>query len=134
VERVPAPVVIALLLNHHRVFMTQRNAPKPLAGEWEFPGGNVEMEEPPVDALRRELIEELELPVRRLILFGAYSHLYEFPEGPVHYVLLAYRANVRDGAWARAGRWMGAEALEAASVVAGSVPIVSDLLTAHLVR
>lgn len=133
-ERVPIPVAIAVLLNRRRVFLLQRPSDKPLAGQWEFPGGKVEVGEPPEDALRRELREELGLAVNRLTVIGAYSHVYDLPAGPTHYVLLAYRAGVRDGPWSRAGRWMDARALVAAEVVAGSRPIVRDLVESRLVR
>ena len=132
-ERVPIPVVVALLRNRGRVFLLRRARGRPLAGQWEFPGGKIEVGEAPVKALRRELREELGLRVGRLALFRTYSHVYDLPEGPVHYVLLAYRADVRDGVWSSAGRWMAARALRAANVVAGSRPIVEDLLAAKAV-
>ncbi len=133
-DRVPIPVVIALLLDRRRVFMMRRPRTKPLAGQWEFPGGKVEVGEPPVDALRRELREELGLEVRRLTLFGAYSHVYALPGAPVHYVLVAYRANVRDGAWSRRGAWIDADAAKGFAIVAGSRPIIADLIAARLLR
>jgi len=132
--RVPIPVVIAILLNRRRVFMVKRGRTRPLPNQWEFPGGKVEVGEPPEAALRRELREELDLKAGRLVLFGAYSHVYDLPEGPVHYVLLAYRANVRDGGWSHSGLWMDARALEKARVLEGSRPIVSDLVDARLVN
>jgi len=133
-ERVPIPVVLAILTDRGRVFVMKRSRSKPLAGQWEFPGGKVEVDEEPVAGLRRELREELGLRVGRLALFGAYSHVYELPEGAVHYVLLAYRAGARDGAWSRKGRWMDARTLAAANVVDGSRPIARQLLASRLVR
>jgi mutator protein MutT len=41
------------------VLITRRPAGKHLAGLWEFPGGKVSPGEDPVDALRREIAEEL---------------------------------------------------------------------------
>lgn len=131
--RVPIPVVVAILLNRRRVFMIRRDRTRRLPNQWEFPGGKVEAGEPPEAALRRELREELELRVGRLSFFGAYSALYDFPEGPMHYVLLAYRTNVRDGRWSERGRWMDVRALKTARVVQGSRALVLDLVQPRLV-
>lgn len=133
-NRVPIPVVAAVLLNRGRVFLMKRPKSKPLPGQWEFPGGKVEAGEPPVAALRRELREELGLRVPRLVLFDTNAHVYDLPGGPVHYVLIAYRANVRPAAWANRGSWMDARALGRAPIVAGSRSIVSRLLASRLVR
>ena len=133
-DRVPIPVVVAVLLNRGRVFLMKRPRSKPLAGQWEFPGGKVELGEPPTVALRRELREELGLRVGRLVLFAANAHVYELPGGPVHYVLIAYRANVRPGPWSRRGAWTDANAAKRRTIVAGSRPIVADLVAAKLLR
>ena len=42
-----------------RVLAARRTAPPALAGGWEFPGGKVERGESEVDAVRREIAEEL---------------------------------------------------------------------------
>lgn len=54
-------VVAALIRREGRVLVSQRLAGKHLAGLWEFPGGKPEPGESDVDALRRELDEELGL-------------------------------------------------------------------------
>lgn len=133
-DALPIPVVIAVLVNRHRVFMVRRARTRPLPNQWEFPGGKVEVGEPLVHALRRELREELGLRAGSFVLFGAYSAVYDLPEGLEHYVLLAYRANVREGTWSRRGRWMDARALRSARVVEGSRALVSDLVRARIVR
>ena len=57
-------VVAAALINEDdEVLLAQRPAGKRLAGKWEFPGGKVEENESPEEALIRELHEELGIKV-----------------------------------------------------------------------
>jgi 8-oxo-dGTP diphosphatase len=55
----PVPVCCVLLEQDGRVLIAQRPAGKHLAGEWEFPGGKIEANETPAEALTREITEEL---------------------------------------------------------------------------
>jgi 8-oxo-dGTP diphosphatase len=59
----PAPplvlVAAAVVIERARVLLTQRKTGTHLAGAWEFPGGKVEPDEDPRDALVRELREEI---------------------------------------------------------------------------
>ena len=56
-------VSAAVIRDGPRVLMVRRGAGKPHAGCWEFPGGKVEADETPQQALRRELHEELGVEV-----------------------------------------------------------------------
>ena len=55
----PALVVAGALCQSGQILIAQRPEGKPGAGLWEFPGGKIEAGEGPVEALRRELAEEL---------------------------------------------------------------------------
>jgi 8-oxo-dGTP diphosphatase len=52
-------VVAALIVRDGRILIGQRPLDQPMALKWEFPGGKIEPGEEPIDALRRELMEEL---------------------------------------------------------------------------
>ncbi|MDO9394278.1 MAG: Nudix family hydrolase [Methylotenera sp.] len=48
------------------VLLAERPLGKPWAGYWEFPGGKIEADEMPEQALKRELLEELGITVKSL--------------------------------------------------------------------
>ncbi len=68
----------ALVDPDNRVLLAQRPPGKSMAGLWEFPGGKVETEERPEEALIRELNEELGITVREPCLapLSFASHTY----------------------------------------------------------
>jgi 8-oxo-dGTP diphosphatase len=61
-------VVAAIIIKDGQVFATQRGYGE-FKGWWEFPGGKIEPEESPQEALKREIREELdaEVEVRELL-------------------------------------------------------------------
>ena len=58
-RRAPTIVVAGALCQRGKVLIQKRPEEKPSAGWWEFPGGKIEEGETPLEALRRELQEEL---------------------------------------------------------------------------
>jgi len=71
-------VAVALVDADGRVLIAQRPEGKNMAGLWEFPGGKIERDECPEDALIRELREELGIAVKEACLapFTFASHNY----------------------------------------------------------
>ena len=71
-------VVAALVRDGQgRILLTQRRADQPMGLLWEFPGGKVEPGEPPVDALARELAEELGCRASVGAIFEVVFHRYD---------------------------------------------------------
>ena len=72
-------VAAALVDADDRVLIAQRPKGKPLAELWEFPGGKIDGDERPEDALIRELAEELGIAVKPACLapLSFVSHAYE---------------------------------------------------------
>jgi len=57
-------VVAGAVVRDGRLLAVRRTRPPELAGRWELPGGKVDQDESPADALARELREELGVRVR----------------------------------------------------------------------
>lgn len=90
----PSPLLVsaAVLIEDGRVLLTQRKRGKHLAGSWEFPGGKVEANEDPRDALVRELREEVGVDVSVGDIVEVTFHRY--PSRSV--LLLFYEAARKD--------------------------------------
>jgi 8-oxo-dGTP diphosphatase len=86
-------VAAAVVLRDRRVLLTQRKVGSHLAGAWEFPGGKVELDEDPRDAVKRELREELGVEVDIRDILDVTFHRY--PEKSV--LLLFYEASLAKG-------------------------------------
>jgi len=131
----PVLVVAGALLDDlarpTRLLSARRAQPVSLAGRWEFPGGKVEPGEDPVDAVHRELREELGVRVR----LGS-EVVAPHPAGwrlSERYVMRLWTAQVTAGEpqpliehdelrWLAAGDWLAVPWLDA------DVPIVRALI------
>lgn len=87
------PVVTGLIRKGDKILVGQRPVGHTLAGQWEFPGGKIERNETPEEALIRELREELAIEAEIGELKLASTHTY----GDTGIVILFYEVQFWKG-------------------------------------
>lgn len=103
-------VAAAIIINHNKLFATQRGYGKFKDG-WEFPGGKIEDGETPQQALRREIKEELdtEIEVRELVD----TVEYDYPD--FHLSMECFACTVKSGDLVlkehESAKWLGKDEL-----------------------
>jgi mutator protein MutT len=120
-------VAAALIDGRGRVLIAQRPPGKHLAGMWEFPGGKVEPGEAPIDALRRELLEEVGIAIETPRPLLRLRHIYSYGEVLLDvWVVRRYRGEPRslDG---QALRWCSRASLGTAGLLPADRPIIGAL-------
>lgn len=118
-------MVGAALVRDGRVLASRRTEPPRLAGLWEFPGGKVEPGESDVQALVRELCEELQVCVEVGDRLGGDLLIGETA------VLRVYLCTLLAGEPALvdhdAHRWLAADELLAVPWIPVDLPLVEQL-------
>jgi 8-oxo-dGTP diphosphatase len=69
-------VSAAVIIENAKLLVTQRPSQSHMSGFWEFPGGKVEPNESPQQALVREIQEELGIPIGVLDILDVVFHQY----------------------------------------------------------
>ena len=75
--RVAVAIIERIVDGQQQVLFAQRPTGKAYAGYWEFPGGKIEGNESVIDALVREIDEELGIHVRSATLWRSERFSYE---------------------------------------------------------
>jgi 8-oxo-dGTP diphosphatase len=57
---------------------------------WEFPGGKIQPQENPLEALHREIMEETGLTINTPRLLGVHTHFWQIREGMQQTFILVY--------------------------------------------
>lgn len=121
----------ALLDMQGRVLIAQRPAGKHMAGGWEFPGGKLQVDEAPLDGLRRELVEELGVTVQRADWLVSCEH--DYPDRRV--LLELWTVTAFDGPPqsldGQALRWVKLSDLDSAGLLPADGPLVIALLNKY---
>jgi 8-oxo-dGTP diphosphatase len=81
--------VVAVIVNSdNQVLLTKRNI-QPFLGEWVMPGGKIDLGEPIMEALKREVREEVGLEVEVDRLIDVFEHVTP-GEDNYHFIILYY--------------------------------------------
>ncbi|HPV23190.1 MAG TPA: NUDIX domain-containing protein, partial [Casimicrobium sp.] len=75
--RVAVAIIERVVDGEYQVLFAQRPVGKAYAGYWEFPGGKIESGESVIEALIREIDEELGIQVRSATLWRTERFSYE---------------------------------------------------------
>lgn len=88
-EHIVTSVVAVIIDEQERVLLTKRSI-QPFKDMWVMPGGQIDLGEPIMAALRREVDEEVGLDVEPGSLIDVFEHVTP-GEDNCHYIILFYR-------------------------------------------
>ena len=122
-------VAAGMFTSEHGFLAMKRSEGEPKAGKWEFPGGTIEKNESPEDALIRELSEELNVQARIVKKVGVWAHTYPFLHVEIHGFIVETE-NVDDIQLSVHSemKWISKEEDLTLDWLEADIPIVEDLL------
>ncbi len=110
-----------------RFLLAQRPQGKVYAGYWEFPGGKVEPGESPLQALQRELHEELGIEVTVAHPWLIREFDYEHADVRLHFFRVRGWRGEPHGREAQAFAWQRVEAIDVSPLLPANGPILNAL-------
>ena len=124
------PVVCAIIEQDDQVLCALRSERMSLAGKWEFPGGKLELNELPEEALIREIKEELNISIKIIeaLPISEYSYV---PEKVIR--LIPFKCVIQNNETPVATehaelRWVKKEDLQKLNWAEADVPIVLNYI------
>ena len=119
-------VVAAIIRDKDKIFATQRGYGEFKDG-WEFPGGKIEEGETPQDALKREIMEELDTEIKEGELIDTIE--YDYPT--FHLSMDCFWAEVITGHLvlkeAEAAKWLTKEQLDSVDWLPADVTLIDKI-------
>ena len=114
-----------------RVLIAERLGGGPFQGLWEFPGGKIGDGETAVEALSRELAEELGIDVRACASFMNLRHEYDDRIVTIEFFIVSEWLSEPVGREGQALRWVSRRHLNAGELLPADVPVVEALRQHH---
>jgi mutator protein MutT len=130
----PVPAVGAITFHRGNVLLVQRGR-KPNIGKWTLPGGVVELGENPVEALKREILEECGISVEIGDVVEVVNRVIPDESGRIqyHYIIIDYVAKYKGGVLKPASdildaRWVSLEEIEKYDLTEGLIPVIQKAI------
>ena len=114
-----------------RILIAERLGGGPFHGLWECPGGKIAEDETAVQALSRELAEELGIEVTSCATFMNLRHEYDDRIVTIEFFLVNDWASEPVGREGQALRWVPREQLNAEELLPADVPVIEALQRNH---
>ena len=119
-------VVAAIIRDKDKIFATQRGYGEFKDG-WEFPGGKIEEGETPQDALKREIMEQLDTEIK----VGELIDTIEYDYPTFHLSMDCFWAEVITGHLvlkeAEAAKWLTKEQLDSVDWLPADVTLIDKI-------
>lgn len=125
-------VAVGVVLRRTDTFVCLRPEDKHQGGKWEFPGGKVDAGESPLQALSRELGEEIGIDVEQASPLIEIRHDYGDKTVVLHVFVVEHFSGEPFGKEGQAGKWLAIDALHNDDFPAANVAII-DALKAHFI-
>ena len=121
-------VVAALILKDEKILICQRTRHQPMPLKWEFPGGKIEPEEQPEEALHRELEEELGIRAEIGAKVATIQHVYATGTAvELHFYLVErWRGEVQNRIF-REVVWVKSEEMPAYDFLEADIALINDI-------
>ena len=114
-----------------RVLIAERLGGGPFKGLWEFPGGKIGDGESALEALSRELAEELGIELVACASFMHLRHEYDDRIVSIEFFIVSDWVSEPVGREGQALRWVPRERLDAGELLPADVPVVEALQRQH---
>ena len=114
-----------------RILIAERLGGGVFNGLWEFPGGKIGADETSLEALSRELAEELGIEVTACASFMNLRHEYHDRIVTIEFFIVSEWNSDPVGREGQALRWVPRESLDAEELLPADVPVVEALQKNH---
>ena len=119
-------VAAAIIVDGDKIFATQRGYGKFKDG-WDFPGGKVEQGETPQQAVKREIMEELDTEIEVGELFDTVE--YDYPD--FHLTMYCFFCTIISGDLVlkehEAAKWLTKETLDSVDWLPADIDLIEKL-------